>query len=182
MEHILTIENISGVIEEYIKSISKIPLSIQADSVLGLLRQLKREKVDYGPYQKLTVFESANRIMTDLTLLFGVKELLQGKYPEIGYDRYTVEYGNENYNDHDIEATSGDLKFCGEVFNVAPSFFNSKRHSAWKKLKNSYDENTQIAIIYNAAALAGREYYNPQLLDRQYHILVDVDTHMSRFI
>lgn len=66
-ERELNKENINNTISTYLEKLDEIPLKIESDSILGFMREIKRKKVSYGFYKKLTVFESANRIMTDLT-------------------------------------------------------------------------------------------------------------------
>ena len=46
-----------------------------------------------------------------------------------------VEYGNDNNNDHDVTAEAYGKRFCGEAFNVSPSFFEGKKWKMLKKMK-----------------------------------------------
>ena len=96
------------------------------------MTSLKREKLDHGPYRDVTLFEAANRIMSDLVILKGIRWLLDEKvFP---FDAYTVEFGNENRNGFDIRAEQGGKTLVGEAFNVAPSFYPVKRrHAAGKR-------------------------------------------------
>ena len=76
---------------EYEESIRDIGGSILALRGIELIRELKRGKTGIGPYGDVSLFESANRIMTDLVILHGVNWLLN----ESGLDfhEYRVEYG-----------------------------------------------------------------------------------------
>jgi hypothetical protein len=66
---------------------------------------LKREAVGAGRYPNVTLFEAANRIMTDVVMLNGVRWLLKDEvFP---FRAYTVEYGHGNEGAHDIEASEG---------------------------------------------------------------------------
>ena len=63
----------------------------------------------------MTLFEAANRVMTDLVILHGVKSLLE--YEIFPFHTYTVEFGNEDRNDFDLSASNktGE-KLIGEAF------------------------------------------------------------------
>lgn len=71
-----------------------------------------------GPYPGVTLFEAANRIMTDLVTLHGVAWLLKNKvFP---FDSYAVGFGNENDLGFNIRAGGVDGEtLVGEVSNVA---------------------------------------------------------------
>ena len=45
--------------------------------------KLKREKIGRGPYPEVSIFETSNRIMTDLVILFGIKKILIGEVPNL---------------------------------------------------------------------------------------------------
>jgi len=125
--------NIDKAISDYLEFLSELPLIIQSNDILEFLTKLKRQKLDCGPYPKVTLFEAGNRIMTDLVILFGIKELLDNKVPELNFTEYTVEFGNENNNENDIWASNKDEILIGEAFNVAQSFFQSKKFKSLKK-------------------------------------------------
>ena len=115
--------NIDKVIKDYKSLLNQIPLLLKSDNTLEFLKEIKRDKVNYGPYPNVTLFESANRIMTDLTILLGVKKLLSGEIKELKYNKYIVEFGNDNKNHNDIYAFNKFSTLIGEAFYVAPSFF-----------------------------------------------------------
>src|SRR5258706_10782773 len=137
IERNLTPENIEATITEYNELLQGIPLEIKSENILLFLKDLKRGKLDKGPYPGISIFEAANRIMTDLTILYGVRALLRGAIPEFNFNAYEVEYGNENKNDHDIMAENSYSQLKGEAFNVAKSFFYSKKYTALNKLNRS---------------------------------------------
>ncbi len=124
-ERTLTSDNIQKILDDYAEKIEEVGHSVQGHTGQSLLASIKRDKVNSGPYPNVTLFEAANRIMTDLVILHGVKWLLENEvFP---FDAYTVEFGNENRNEFDLSAHNGTGgKLVGEAFNVAPSFFHGK--------------------------------------------------------
>ncbi len=130
--------NIDNAILNYKILLKDFPTSIIAKSPLVLLTKIKREKIKLGPYPNVTLFEAANRIMSDLTILLGVKKLLQGEITEIDFNKYLIELGNEDNNGFDITASNNEYKLIGEGFNVAKSFFQPKKTSALKKMSFTY--------------------------------------------
>ena len=62
--------NIDKVIKDYKSLLNQIPLLLKSDNTLEFLKKIKRDKVNYGPYPNVTLFESANRIMTDFNNTF----------------------------------------------------------------------------------------------------------------
>lgn len=137
---ILHNKNIDEAIQAYKTLLKEIPLKIEAKDLLSLMKSLKRDKIGKGPYPDVSIFESANRIMTDLVILFGAKTILNGEIEELKeVSELLVEYGNENKNAHDIigKTNNGNVLFVGEAFNVATSYFAPKKSSTTKKFKES---------------------------------------------
>src|SRR5579864_872215 len=117
--------NAASLIATYLASVEEIKNSLGDYKVLNLFKVLKREALGAGPYPHVTMFEAANRILSDLVILYGVKRLLDNNiFP---FESYTVEYGNENQNGFDICATGNGRTLIGEAFNVAQSFFQTKK-------------------------------------------------------
>ncbi|MDR2515931.1 MAG: hypothetical protein LBC88_00955 [Spirochaetaceae bacterium] len=143
IENKLDRNNIDKTIELYINSLKEMELKISANNIIELLEKLKRENIDKGPYHNITLFEAANRIMSDLVILFGVRNLLDGKYKDVNFSQYIVEYGNENNNEHDImaEDKKNGIKLIGEAFNVSKSFFQTKKYNSLKKLRKNKSKN-----------------------------------------
>jgi hypothetical protein len=110
--------------------------------------------------------------MSDLVILKGITWLLQkGVFP---FSSYTVEFGNEDENGFDIQATSGNVTLVGEAFNVAPSFFQTKKSSALKKLKrDGYNASHRILMFNNDAVSSS---YVPKPEDGFYYVLVGVES------
>lgn len=168
----LNSENIETIATKFHKSLESIGESIQGKTGVSLFTALKREKLIGGPYPGVSLFEAANRIMSDLVILGGISGFLKGNlFP---FTSYTVEFGNEDKNGYDIRATSGSETLVGEAFNVAPSFFQIKKGSALKKLRRDGSDATYRIIMFNddAASLS----YSPKPEAGLYHVLVGVES------
>ena len=165
--------NIEKAIADYLNLLKNIPLKLQSENVLKFLTDLKRKKLNSGPYPNVTLFESANRIMSDLTILYGIKELLNGAISDIKYDEYQVEFGHDNYNNNDIYASDGISKLIGEGFNVAKSFFPTKKANALKKMRAQIEPNDKLLLIYNSDAVL--ESYKPVRKMNEYHLKIKLD-------
>ncbi len=123
-----------------------------------------------------TAFEAANRIMTDLVILYGVKWLLESKtFP---FDSYTVEFGKENKNDFDIQARSTGKLLVGEAFNVAPSFFQSKKSSMLKKLRKKPADYLIIMVNHDVVT----NEYSPYPKEGEYYVFVNVDDGTAKVV
>ena len=143
--------NIQNAIADYKVLLADIPLIIQESNLLNLLHRLKRGEIGTGPWKNVSIFEAANRIMTDLVILLGVKRIIDGEFPNLNmFTEFEVEFGNENKNEHDIISYAGDKVLIGEAFNVAPSFFNVKKSKTVKKLIGSNLTPDYIVVLCNA--------------------------------
>ena len=171
-ERNLNISNIGRITEDFYKSMASIGETIQGKIGIPLFIALKREKLIMGPYPNVSIFEAANRIMSDLVILKGITWLLQKNvFP---FSSYTVEFGNEDANAFDIQAKAGDVTLIGEAFNVAPSFFQTKKSSALRKLKKDASNSSYRMLMFNNDAVLPS--YSPNLEDGFYYILVDVES------
>lgn len=170
--------NIENTIDQYLGMISGISREIKSDNVIEYFTSIKREKLVTGPYPGVTLFEAANRIMTDLVILKGVKDLLNGVHPKLQFDHYNVEYGHYDTNGFDITVKEeGVYKLKGEAFNVAPSFFSGKKNKMIQKLRKGSSENEHLVLIYNKEAVERvKGKYNPKPLHNEHHIQVDIAT------
>jgi hypothetical protein len=148
----LTLANINEQINEYKNKLSEIPLYIGSSNILEFLIQIKRTPLHNGPYPDVSFFEAANRIMSDLVILYGVQDLLNGKIPEICFSKYTVDLGHGNTQMHDIMAKKNTEELIGEAFNVSESLFQSKTRDSLNKLRKNKAETTSIIIVYNSDA------------------------------
>jgi hypothetical protein len=168
-ERTLRLDNIERIKSDFCRELAAIGTSIEGKTGLPLLLSLKRERLGIGPYPHVTLFEAANRIMSDLVILHGVARLL--KDPRFRFDEYKVEFGNEDRNGFDIRATSRTESLVGEAFNVARSFFQGKKRTALKKLRTHGSQATYRIIMFNAdAAPAGYASRDPDIQ----HVPVDI--------
>jgi hypothetical protein len=169
-ESVLTGQNVDAQITAYLSTIADLGASLGELRGIALLEALKRSAVKSGPYPHVTLFEAANRIMTDLVLLYGVRWLLHSKvFP---FNSYTVEYGHEDNNGFDITAETDGLRLVGEAFNVAPSFFQGKKSAMLKKLRNKGIGAAHSLLLFNHDAMPPG--YSPSLRAKEHHIFVHV--------
>lgn len=168
----LNLNNIQPIKSDFDKSLACLGSTVQGKTGLELLTSLKREKVETGPYPNVTLFEAANRIMSDLVILNGVAGLLREKtFP---FTEYTVEFGNENKNGFDIRASSSTVSLIGEAFNVAPSFFHGKKSTALRKLREGGADTSYKIIMFNSDAPPAD--YSAKHEPGTYHVSVDIGT------
>ena len=171
-ERILSASNIDAITAGFYASLTSIGESIRGKTGVPLFMALKREKLVGGPYPDVSIFEAANRIMSDLVILKGVAGLLQSN--SFPFSSYTVEFGNENQNGFDIRASSDSASLVGEAFNVAPSFFQTKKGSALKKLRRDGANATYRVLMFNDDAASPN--YSPKPEVGLHHILVGVES------
>jgi hypothetical protein len=170
MERTISKRNVRQLLNRYLALVDGMGNPSGKFTGLRLLEVLKRKPVQVGPYPKVTLFEAANRIMSDLVILYGVKWLLDnGKFP---FDSYLVEYGNEDKNGFDIHASSKQKTLLGEAFNVAPLFFQRKKASMLKKLRGENIDADYKLIMFNRDAV--KDNYRPKLRHNEYFLFVDV--------
>jgi len=119
------------------------------------------------------MFESANRILTDLVILTGVAGLLDdNSFP---FSEYIVELGHEDNNGFDLMSTNENgTQLVGEAFNVAETFFQTKKGKALKKLRDSGGSAAVRVLMYNADAVDSN--YRPKPEAGEVHVIVDTDT------
>lgn len=172
IERTLSASNIDALTENFYASLASIGESIRGKTGVPLFIALKREKLVGSPYPEVSLFEAANRIMSDLVILKGIAGLLQNNlFP---FSSYTVEFGNEDENGFDIRALSGTSSLVGEAFNVAPSFFQSKKGAALKKLRRDGANATYRILMFNDDAVS--PHYSPKQEVGLYHIFVGVES------
>lgn len=98
--------------------------------------------------------------MTDLVIIYGVKWLLKNAiFP---FD--SVEFGNDDVNDHDILSYNNGQKLIGEAFNVAPSLFQGKKAKMLKKLRSvDYTAMYRLVVVNSDAINSG---YRPKCSEK----------------
>jgi hypothetical protein len=148
------------IIDHYLAQLGNLPLKIEGHSAYALLLRLKREPIGGGPYPKVSPFETANRVLSDLIILFGVKLLLSGisvadmSFP---FNSYSVALGTQSGTD--VLADEGDNHLLGEAFNVAPTFYQTKRAQAVKRLRRLSDAATHRVVLFNEDAVSTPSNY-----------------------
>lgn len=142
---------------KYRASLRKSPFNatITGLCVKDVLNILKRKPHKIGPYKDITIFEAANRIASDLTLLEGVQAILS--MPKYKGAKAQLRLGTMQVNGRgDFTIHLGRMELEGEAFNVAPSFYPSKLYKTlekWKKIKNKYKRELSM-LVFNIDALA----------------------------
>jgi hypothetical protein len=142
-----------------------------------LLKYLKRCPLGAGPYPDVSPFEGANRISSDLVILFGVRRLLHDPRVTLPFDEYTVRLGTKQ--GIDIEAHTKGAHLVGEAFSVAESYFSTKKS---KTLKALSERTAKYKILlFNSDAITNIDLYDLQEIDGVYHVVIDVDANLRRF-
>lgn len=144
----LTEKDIQELKRCYIALLKKRPFPAFRNNDYGLvLRQLKRTQHEIGCYQGLTLFETANRIATDLTMFDGVLGLFKEKVLS-AHDRVTLRLGNSHIAGHGDFTVyrNGKVVGEGESFDVAPSFLKGKLRSTLRK----WNSNNKLKyVVFN---------------------------------
>lgn len=174
----ITSGNIDRLLTGYLAEAELMGQCIAGLQGVRLLSALKRDAVGAGPYPNVTLFEAANRIMTDLVMLHGVRWLL--KHEVFPFREYTVEFGHGNEGAHDIVASDGGKALIGEVFNVAPSLFSMKKSKTLKKLRAANTKADYRVILVNHDAVAAS--YVPKLRPGEYYVFVNTETGEGRLV
>ena len=169
--------NIEKKLTDYLRLVNSIELPASQNDNLMFIYSLKRKPLGSGPYPDVSLFEASNRIFSDMVILFGVQRLLTN--PVVGnvrlpFTEYEVALGVEGGND--LRAISGSRRLVGEAFNVAPSFFQSKKSSMIRKLQSQEKADYRL-IIFNADGVKNPDYYieksEPSMLYLPVNIWVD---------
>ena len=159
MGHELNAENIDSEIRAYVKQVESLRILSLHGSNLEILRRLKREPLQSGPYPGVSLFEAANRIFSDLVILYGVRHLLSmcsiGSI-HIPFKSYRVLLGVKGGND--ISASYNGRRLIGEAFNVSPSFFPQKKSKMVKKLREDEKADYRIIMFNDDAVKKPQDY------------------------
>ena len=81
-ERTISKTNTGSLIATYLASVEEIGNSLGDHKVLQLLKVLKREALGAGPYPHVTMFEAANRILSDLVILYR-REVATGQWEDL---------------------------------------------------------------------------------------------------
>jgi hypothetical protein len=178
-ERILTAVNVDKIIGDFLDTLIALGDSIHGLRGIPLLTTLKREKLEQGPYPGVSLFEAANRIMSDLVILRGVAGLIRVGMFDI--ERYLVEFGNEDRNGFDIKGMDYHGRaLVGEAFNVAPSFFGPKKQRAVLKLRNNGAAATYRLLLVNHDAVAAG--YTPRPEPGLYYAFVNIESGVVKIV
>lgn len=116
-------------------------------NIIDLLKLVKRNEVEIGPYKGLTVFESLNRIGSDLVLLSGAEKLFNNDIEGIFPKTIELKLGNKAGFDVIVKTIEGTIIY-GEGYNVAKSFCKFKTRQTIDKLYKSEEvKSSKKAII-----------------------------------
>jgi hypothetical protein len=174
----ITLGNVEDSLRGYVQDIQNLGGSIAHLRGLPLLEALKRKKIESGPYPHVSLFEAANRIMTDLVILHGVRWLLANKvFP---FDAYEVEYGTDNKNGFDLYASRDGKVLKGEAFNVATSFFQTKKSAMLGKLRAPDVHADYKIVMFNHDAVEPK--YLPKMRRGEFFVFVDVGLATAKMI
>jgi len=168
--------NVDQILAAYTGSLSSLGESTANLRGLELLKALKRGKARSGPYPDVTLFEAANRIMTDLVILHGVKWLLN--HDVFPFESYDVEWGIEDQRGFDIRAEANGVALIGEAFNVAHLL--GKKNAMLKKLRDAAEKTDYRILMFNADVVG--ENYAPKPRANEFFVLVDIYTGRVRMI
>jgi len=174
--------NIEKELTDYLSSVKSIELPASQNDILMFIDSLKRKPVGSGPYPDVSLFEASNRIFSDIVILFGVQRLLTN--PVVGsvrlpFTEYKVALGVKGGND--LMAISGSRRLVGEAFNVAQSFFQSKKSSMIKKLRSDEKADYRL-IIFNADAVISPDDYLDKSEPSMLYLPVDIWVDRGRFV
>lgn len=181
MELKLTKNNIEDILNDYLEKVNSIKLPKKKSNLLNSLLSLKRDPIGSGPYLHVSLYEASNRIFSDLIILFGVRQLLTdfNKYDfRLPFKKYKVQLGVKG--GFDLEATYAEKRLIGEAFNVAPSFFQSKKYSSKKRLEREIKADYRL-IIFNAEAVNNPNNYIDESKPELFYLPVNITEELKDF-
>lgn len=119
----LDIKSVDSFYGIYIKLVEEIIYPTHSGNIVNDFLEIKRKKVNAGPYPNVSFFECANRICSDLTLLYGCKSLLKSSS-----DIALLKCCFGTVQGPDIVAFCKEEKiiFEAEVFCTSEKFFRAK--------------------------------------------------------
>jgi hypothetical protein len=171
--------NVEQAWRAYLNEVNSLSATLPLGNVIASLYALKRTPLERGPYPGVSFFEASNRILSDVTILLGVRRLLANPVigrVELPFDEYTVALGVES--GYDLTADDGACRLVGEAFNVAPSFFQTKKSAMLKKLR--MEDAAYRLVVFNADAVPRPEYYIAKSEPAMLYLPVDVHAWAQR--
>jgi hypothetical protein len=137
-------------IADYLRQLKTLQVGpLPTEEPLELFKALKRGSVNGGPYPGRTIFEVANRVMSDLVVLGAAETLLCEPPAELARFRIrevTILLGNENGECDLLSDLEDGTRLRGECFNVAPTFFSTKFRKSCLALKKYAGDARVIAF------------------------------------
>ncbi|OGO00966.1 MAG: hypothetical protein A2Y59_04185 [Chloroflexi bacterium RBG_13_52_14] len=170
---LLNLMNIKEKFTDYLDLIKSLKHPMHQNDILEFMYRLKRDPLSSGPYPKVSLFETANRIFSDLVIFLGVKQLLTDPMVDntrLPFTEYKVRFGVTA--GHDLEADSGSVHLIGEAFHVASSLFTKKLADTEKKLQR--EKADYKLIIFNSDAAENRDNYLKKSAPSMFYLTVDV--------
>ena len=165
----LSADNIDQMIERHTDSIRALAVPIAQLAGLSLGSSLKRTPARIGPYPRLSLFEAAHRIMSDLVMLHGVKWLLKsGLFP---FDAYRVERDRRGGLDVLANNESG-AHLVGGALNVSRSSFQKRKRAVLDTLGDKRCDADFRVLMVNHDAI-GRDAIRA-LPSRHWLLAIDV--------
>jgi hypothetical protein len=182
MSHVaqsLSAANIDQMIDRHTESIRALAVPIAHLTGLSLERSLKRTPARIGPYPRMSLFEAAQRIMSDLVMLqrimsdlvmlHGVKWLLKsGLFP---FDAYRVERDKRGGLDVLANNESG-AHLVGGALNVSRSSFQRRKRAVLDTLGDKRCDADFRVLMVNHDAI-GRDAIRA-LPSRHWLLAIDV--------
>jgi hypothetical protein len=170
----LNLPSIIQLKKEYLQHLAENPFPpLTGGDYRSVLHHLKRKSHKIGPYKDITIFEAANRIASDLTLMEGVIHLFK-KSPSA---RVKLRLGTMQAKDKgDFTFFDNGKEFQGEAFDVAPSFFTSK---LYKTLHKWEDREDIKYIVFNKNVLTDAKcdaYYQKKLTEYPHIVFYPVNS------
>ncbi|MCC6739468.1 MAG: hypothetical protein IT452_10520 [Planctomycetia bacterium] len=175
---VVTAGDIDGKIVCYVEELDALLLPELPRRPLALFRMLKRHRFPRGEEKsEISVFEIANRAMSNLVVYLTARRLLSNAGEVLGSDSLdSIHLALENEDGSDLAAvTKTGRVLKGECFNVATSFFPVKRSHAVRKLKKA---TADIRVLsYNHDAREGG-IVKSRLPDGWLELVIDLESEL----
>lgn len=177
-----------GPVNNHLKIIESVKPPLGIIALVDFFESIKRQEIKGWPTDEkgVSLFEAANRILSDLILFFGVRGMLK-RPKRLGKDisRMTFELNLGVRGGPDFRAPAGSNKciVVGEAFNVATSFFATKMNYELKKICDwdyVYRRAKYKIVMFNEEGGTERKYEEkyPQIL----FFPVDLKTSLETFL
>lgn len=177
---ILTTDNLADTIRSYLADLATMEVPEFPKEPIALFRMLKRRAVKGGRYPEASVFEVANRVMSDLVVLGAAERLLTKGIP--GWNALrpaAVEVAFGVAAGWDLAGHVEDGRtFIGECFNVAPTFFADKKRRSVKGMMAEETAKHRI-LAFNADAREDSGEFERKSSAEWTYIVIHVDERLE---